>query len=1299
MNIDYEEVSTPDTACAPPNWAAHGAAPEKTALPRTDQQQLEQLRAALRASEDRYRWLMRASAQAVITADASGANTDSGSDWWEQITGQPMSESRNHGWTKRLHPDDYESTVVVWRQALAAQTPFEAEFRVKRRDGSYCWMQATGTPARNTDGSFREWIIALRDISERKQAEAVLRENQERAQARAEELEALMKAVPAIVFIAHDPECLRISGSQLAHEILRMPPEANLSKSAPVDERPTHFKVFKGGVELQPEELPMQLAARGLEVSDFEEEIIFDDGEHRSLYGHAMPLRDSQGKVRGAISAFVDITERKQVELALRESEERFAKAFQASPHLMTISTLEGGRYLAVNDAVLRATGYTREEMVGHTSAELNIFDHPEGRDRLVRGFAEKGSVRDLELRLRGKYGNVQTVLVSAEIINVHGRQCILTTSVDITDRKQTEADAQLLTELSERIRLADDAEELQRQTAQMVGEHLQVKRCFFSDVDLANDRGLIRRDYCRDAPSIAGAYRLSDFSQATRDQLLAGHTLINCDAQSDLRTASLYETIYRAAGERAYIRVPLLRDDKLVGIFCVSANEPRLWQPRETALLETIAERVWLAVEKLRLARAVRESEERYRALVRASAQAVWRINEAGMSEEFHTWWQAFTGQSLVEETGLGWLDAVHAEEREQKRALWVHASEHKTPYEMTYRIRRRDGAYRWFTVRGVPVFNADGSFREWIGTLTDVHEREMQERDARFRSDLSEQLRLSEDANELMRAVVQAVGAHLQAARCCFVEVDEAAGRCTIHRDYSRGASMAGVYPLSAFDPEILAWLRAGHALTVSDTMSHPLTAATYEAGFAPFDIRAFIVVPLLRDGRWVSNLVVCSDAVRDWEPREAALLETLAERAWFAVEKLRLAIEREYLLVQAQAARATAEAATRAKDEFIALVSHELRSPLNAILGWNRMLRAQRGADPEIARIAETIERAGRAQLQLVEDLLDTARVISGKLRLNVGPVELNRVIEAALDTLHPAAEARGIALIPLPDPRPVPITGDPDRLQQVVWNLVSNAIKFTPTGGRVTVEVRRAPGGVEIVISDTGRGISAELLPHIFERFRQDDPDAKLRTGGLGLGLALVKHLVELHGGSVRVASPGEGLGATFIVTLPLQTAERAEEQPAPKSSSASPHEPTLPEGTHNLAGLRVLVVDDEAAARDLFCFALGQCGAAVTLADGAASALTVLAAQPSEAPFDILVSDIGMAEMNGYELLRQVRAHSDERIRRLPAVALTAYARTEDRLNALAAGYQMHVAKPVEVEELTAVIASLTGRLG
>jgi PAS domain S-box-containing protein len=405
----------------------------------------------------------------------------------------------------------------------------------------------------------------------------------------------------------------------------------------------------------------------------------------------------------------------------------------------------------------------------------------------------------------------------------------------------------------------------------------------------------------------------------------------------------------------------------------------------------------------------------------------------------------------------------------------------------------------------------------------------------------------------------------------------------------------------------------------------------------------------------------------------------------------ERKRVEAERAALLTRAQTARSEAEAANRAKDEFLTVVSHELRTPLNAVYGWARMLREQHLDEAASARALEAIDRNANAQVQLIDDLLDVSRVITGKMRLDVRPVDLPAVIDAALDAVRPAAAAKEIRLQSVLDPRAGPMTGDPNRLQQVVWNLLMNAVKFTAKGGRVQVHLQRVNSHVEIVVSDTGRGIAPDVLPFVFDRFRQGDSSTTRAHSGLGLGLALVKHLVELHGGSVAAQSAGEGQGATFTVKLPLTIVDVGA-TPAMRThpTAASMN---LPRAAIRLDGVKVLMVDDDPDALDLGLTILTGAGADVRTCRSAAEALEVLRQWPP----DVLVSDIEMPDEDGYSLIRKVRAWDAERGRRTPAVALTAYGRPQDRMRSLTAGYNMHVPKPVDPAELTTIIASVVGR--
>jgi len=407
----------------------------------------------------------------------------------------------------------------------------------------------------------------------------------------------------------------------------------------------------------------------------------------------------------------------------------------------------------------------------------------------------------------------------------------------------------------------------------------------------------------------------------------------------------------------------------------------------------------------------------------------------------------------------------------------------------------------------------------------------------------------------------------------------------------------------------------------------------------------------------------------------------------------ERRRIEAEREQLLQSERAARGEAERQSQMKDEFLATLSHELRTPLNAILGWSQVLRVK---DPgaEVAEGLKVIERNARAQAQIIEDLLDMSSIISGKVRLAMQRIDLKSVVDTSIKAVRPTAEAKGVKLEANLAPVDGSVAGDPNRLQQVFWNLLTNAVKFTPKEGRVSVTLDRVNSHFEINVADTGEGIDAAFLPHVFERFRQADASTSRRHGGLGLGLSIVKQLVELHGGNIHAASGGNGRGATFTVALPVPALDvyQSPRESREQLLRAVTEDLATAVPVTNLTGIKVLVVDDEADARSLIERLLHECGATVITAGSAGEAMEHAR---NDEP-DILISDIGMPKEDGYSLLRRIRQLGSETAR-IPAIALTAYARPEDRAKAIQAGYQLHFSKPVEAMKLIATVASLAKR--
>jgi signal transduction histidine kinase len=438
------------------------------------------------------------------------------------------------------------------------------------------------------------------------------------------------------------------------------------------------------------------------------------------------------------------------------------------------------------------------------------------------------------------------------------------------------------------------------------------------------------------------------------------------------------------------------------------------------------------------------------------------------------------------------------------------------------------------------------------------------------------------------------------------------------------------------------------------------------------------SYMCVPLTVHGRTTGALTFAtSESRRVYRESDLAFAKDIAHRAALAVENARAYDE--------------ARRADRLKDEFLATLSHELRTPLNAILGYSRMMRSGLVASERQPKAIQTIERNAFALTQIVEDVLDVSRIVSGKVRLDVQAVDLPQVVEHAVESVMPAANAKRLRVRTTLDPRAMPVSGDPGRLQQVVWNLLSNAVKFTPRGGQVQVRVERVNSHVEIVVSDNGAGIPPEFLPYLFERFRQADAGTSRERGGLGLGLAIARHLVEMHGGTIHAASGGPHTGATFTVRLPVMIVHPTAVVERRIHPSGPPSEPTAP--IPDLSGIRILAVDDDRDALNMVAEILEVAGAQVIGVDSAADALSAL---KTVTP-DVIIADVGMPQMDGFAFVAEVRQSAHEALRDIPIAALTAYARSEDRARALRSGFQIHLAKPIDPAELMAAVASLAKR--
>ena len=497
--------------------------------------------------------------------------------------------------------------------------------------------------------------------------------------------------------------------------------------------------------------------------------------------------------------------------------------------------------------------------------------------------------------------------------------------------------------------------------------------------------------------------------------------------------------------------------------------------------------------------------------------------------------------------------------------------------------------------------------------------------------------------------------------------------------HRD---GTKEALVYEAPV---GVRAAIRSGQPVLVSEAGETDLMAEAQSADqlrtLQQLKPRTWLVLPLTARDRVLGAITFAmTDSAGFYDRVDVRTAEVLARQVALTLDGTRLQRDTE-------AARSATEAANRAKDEFLMTLSHELRNPLNAVSGWAKLLEVGKLGEEQSRHAIEVILRNVNAQVRLVDDLLDMSSVVSGKMRLAIQPVNVADVIGEALDAVRPGAEAKGIQLQSVLDSPGAQVSGDPGRLQQVVWNLLYNAVKFTPKAGRILVKLQQVKSHVEIIVSDTGQGIRPDLLPYIFDRLRQGDSSRSRAHGGLGIGLALVRHIAELHGGSVFAESPGEEQGATFVVKLPLMVAGVRDHAVA-QAKSGPPDSPSL-------VGVRVLVVDDDPAAVELVQEVLTQTGGEVRGAGTAEEALRVL----EQWRPDVLVSDIEMPGQDGYTLIRKIRALAPERGGMTRAVALTAFGRPEDRIRSLMAGFNIHVSKPVDPGELAAIVASLAGRTG
>jgi PAS domain S-box-containing protein len=625
-----------------------------------------------------------------------------------------------------------------------------------------------------------------------------------------------------------------------------------------------------------------------------------------------------------------------------------------------------------------------------------------------------------------------------------------------------------------------------------------------------------------------------------------------------------------------------------------------------------------------------LRENEERFRTLADNISQFAWMADATGWLFWYNQRWFEYTGTTLEQMQGWG-IDCVVEHFR--------HCLETGEDWEDTFPLRSKAGEYRWFLSRAIPIRDEAGNVLRWFGTNTDITDLRRVEAELRQKNAILDVINESAPTPIFVK---DRQGRIIYANPATLEVLGKTADEVIGARDCDLSPNSEDAAKVMDNDQRIMA------------------TGKTEVVEESPDGFRTFLGMkaPYRNEAGEVIGLIGISNDITD---------------------RVQLERDRTRILEQEQAAREAAEQANRIKDEFLAVLSHELRSPLNPILGWTKLLQSQSYTPEETAQALATIERNVKLQVQLIDDLLDVSRILRGKMVLNVCPVNLVTIIESALETVQLAAEAKGIQIRTHLDEKVGTVSGDSTRLQQIVWNLLTNAIKFTPQDGHIEVRLHRVENFAQLEVQDTGKGIKPEFLPYVFDSFRQEDGAITRKFGGLGLGLAIVRHLTEQHGGTITVESTGEGQGATFMVRFPLQPT-------TPEGLPASP----APAQALDLRQLKILVVDDEADMRELMQVALVSYGAQVQIAGSAMEALHQLESWRPQ----VLISDIGMPEMDGYMLLRKVRRLPPEQGGQIPAIALTAYAGEFDQQLALAAGFQKHVAKPVEPDQLVEAIVTL-----
>jgi PAS domain S-box-containing protein len=976
------------------------------------------------------------------------------------------------------------------------------------------------------------------------------------------------------------------------------------------------------------------------------------------------PIRDAQGKIIGVVLVFRDITERKRAEA----TQHQLAAIFATSDDAIISKTLDS-RITSWNQAAERMFGYRADEVIGQPITLLIPPERLAEEEMILTRLKQGDHVDHYETVRRTKDGRLLDISLSISPIqdgegNIVGAAKI---ARDITASKRLESSLQ---KNEERLRLSHQV------TGVGDWEWISSTNEVFWSPEYRQIYGLDPKEP-------------ASFEKGMEVVLPEDREAITQAITHALATGEEYRSEHRIHHPNKGLRW-------IQAMGKTVSDESQSSKRMLGIVMDVTAQK--------QVEQELRESAERLSLALEAAELGDWSWEAATDEVTLSTRAATILG---VQKTNILWSELrglLHEEDHARASQVVAQALAANARFNIEYRVRQNEKDWRGVAAKGQAIYNDAKQLKFIRGVVQDITERKLadtrleEEREAleiinQAGQMLSAELDLQKLVQRLTDAATEITGA--QFGSFFYNVLDE------------RGASYM-LYTLSGVSRDHFAHFpmpRAtdlfgptfrGEGVIRIDNVKHDSRYGKNSPYFGMpeghLPVTSYLAVPVVsRSGEVLGGLFFGHAEASIFTARHERIVAGLAGQAAIAMDNARL-------YEATRKAQIEAENANRLKDEFLATVSHELRTPLNAILGWARMLRMGRLKEESRTRAIGIIEKSAVAQGQIIEDILDVSRIITGQLRLEVSPVEIAQVVEEAVESVRPTADAKGVRLQSVLDTKTNLVAGDAHRLQQVCWNLLSNAIKFTPKGGRVQVTLARIDSHVEITVSDTGQGIAPEFLPHVFERFRQADSSTTRTYGGLGLGLAIVRHLTELHGGTVSATSAGLGQGATFRVFLPLAILREGgsllAEQQVPRFQQAI-EGPMPSEMEQELTDVRVLVVDDEVDARELLQTVLEQCGAEVYAVDSVRSAMETLRHWRP----DVLVSDIGMPGEDGYELIRQVRAMTHKEGGSIPATALTAYARSEDRLRALKAGFQMHVAKPVEPVELVAVVASLAGKTG